>query len=117
MSETRRSIYDKAVQILEQQRSLGPPLRGPIFPNLQNIPIVTPGGTALRNTFSSFFDFSLLSADYTEVENRIYQDVHTQHCCKIHGCKYGDDDSCTVQTSKLRGQTGHCQTCFDQSRG
>lgn len=22
-------------------------------------------------------------------------DVHTSHCCKWHGCKYGDDD-CTV---------------------
>lgn len=106
MGETTRSIYDKAVQILEQQR---------YFPNLQNIPINSPEGTALRNVLGSSFDFSLLSADYTEVENRIYQDVHTRHCCKIHGCKYGDDDSCTVQTSNLRGQTGHCQSCFDQS--
>lgn len=24
------------------------------------------------------------------------KDVHTEHCCAKHGCKYGEDDVCTV---------------------
>lgn len=24
------------------------------------------------------------------------KDVHTEHCCSIHGCKYGEDSDCTV---------------------
>jgi len=40
-------------------------------------------------------------------------DVHTRHCCKIHGCKYGEDEVCTVQTTAHRGMTGNCQTCYD----
>lgn len=24
------------------------------------------------------------------------KDVHTEHCCVIHGCKYGDYEDCTV---------------------
>lgn len=26
------------------------------------------------------------------------KDVHTEHCCRICGCKYGKDDVCTVAT-------------------
>jgi len=36
-------------------------------------------------------------------------DVHTEHCCAIHGCKYGDPD-CTVETGK-RLQSYPCETC------
>lgn len=43
----------------------------------------------------------------------IDQDVHTRHCCKFHGCKYGEDRTCTVVTSPHPGITGHCQTCFE----
>ena len=24
------------------------------------------------------------------------KDVHTEHCCAEHGCKYGEEDLCTV---------------------
>ena len=44
-------------------------------------------------------------------------DVHTEHCCAIHGCKYRDDD-CTVETGKLI-QSYPCESCgphpYDQS--
>jgi hypothetical protein len=42
------------------------------------------------------------------------QDVHTEHCCKLHGCKYGDDD-CPVATGKKR-QSHTCQSCWDAER-
>lgn len=35
--------------------------------------------------------------------------VHTEHCCVIHGCKYGADD-CPVETKKKR-QSRKCETC------
>jgi len=36
-------------------------------------------------------------------------DVHTEHCCIVHGCKYRDAD-CTVETGQKR-QSGACQIC------
>jgi len=42
-------------------------------------------------------------------------DVHTRHCCKHHGCKYGDDDICTVVITNHYGMTGGCQSCFDET--
>ncbi len=40
-------------------------------------------------------------------------DVHTRHCCVIHGCKYyhsGRNKKCTVQMKQKR-QEGTCETC------
>ena len=37
-------------------------------------------------------------------------DVHTEHCCLIHGCKYGDDENCTVATKQKR-QSFPCEDC------
>ena len=37
------------------------------------------------------------------------RDVHTEHCCLEHGCKYGDDH-CTVTTRKKR-QSYPCEWC------
>lgn len=36
-------------------------------------------------------------------------DVHTEHCCLKHGCKY-NDDKCTVMT-KAEIQSYPCQDC------
>ena len=39
------------------------------------------------------------------------KDVHTEHCCIVHGCKYGDDtfggDGCPVSSGKKK-QSGPC---------
>lgn len=48
--------------------------------------------------------------------NDIDYDVHTRHCCKLHGCKYGEDEYCTVLITSRKGLTGSCQTCFDDQR-
>lgn len=40
------------------------------------------------------------------------KDVHTEHCCVLHGCKYGKDDICTV-TQKIAPQSFICETCND----
>lgn len=42
------------------------------------------------------------------------KDVHTEHCCDIHGCKYGYDafgeKDCTVSTG-LKKQSHICEYC------
>lgn len=50
-------------------------------------------------------------AYYIETENVPVGErcVHTEHCCVIHGCKYGDDD-CPVQTRQKR-QSCLCESC------
>jgi len=42
------------------------------------------------------------------------KDVHTEHCCLKHGCKYGDDD-CTV-TTKRAAQSFRCEYCYDDEQ-
>lgn len=37
------------------------------------------------------------------------KDVHTEHCCVIHGCKYGNT-KCTVVTRK-KPQSFICEDC------
>ncbi len=37
------------------------------------------------------------------------KDVHTEHCCLDHGCKYGDDN-CTVVSGR-REQSFRCEQC------
>lgn len=39
------------------------------------------------------------------------KDVHTEHCCVLHGCKYGDED-CPVVT-KIKPQSYRCERCDD----
>lgn len=45
---------------------------------------------------------------YSQIKN-----VHTRHCCKTHGCKYGDDDCCTVQTTPHPGV--RCELCENKA--
>lgn len=40
------------------------------------------------------------------------KDVHTSHCCNLHGCKYRDD-SCPVAEGKV-GQEYPCPYCVTQ---
>ena len=37
------------------------------------------------------------------------KDVHTEHCCKRHGCKYGNED-CPVENGILP-QSYLCESC------
>jgi hypothetical protein len=36
--------------------------------------------------------------------------VHTRHCCKEHGCKYGEEDSCPVYLQYTK-QENLCELC------
>jgi len=38
------------------------------------------------------------------------KDVHTEHCCVRHGCKYGEDFFCTV-VQKKKPQSFICEHC------
>lgn len=40
-----------------------------------------------------------------------YSDVHTRHCCKYHGCKYGDYDCSVAYRGKL--QEFECESCIE----
>lgn len=42
-------------------------------------------------------------------------DVHTEHCCRFHGCKYGKDSECTV-VAKGELQSYPCENC-DEEQG
>ena len=37
------------------------------------------------------------------------RNVHTEHCCAVHGCKYGHDD-CPVEKRENR-QSYPCESC------
>lgn len=39
------------------------------------------------------------------------KDVHTEHCCLKHGCKYGDND-CTVVLG-FKKQSYPCEWCYE----
>jgi len=38
--------------------------------------------------------------------------VHAYHCCKWHGCKYGDDDTCPVVNGYVK-QLYLCEWCYE----
>ena len=40
--------------------------------------------------------------------------VHTHHCCKKHGCKYGDHDNCPVCLGLIK-QIRPCQICDEEA--
>ena len=44
-----------------------------------------------------------------ETNHTKYTDVHTEHCCVYHGCKYSNKD-CTVEL-KLKKQSFPCELC------
>jgi len=38
--------------------------------------------------------------------------VHTEHCCVIHGCKYGQDDCPVINDIKI--QSFPCEDCSEE---
>ena len=44
------------------------------------------------------------------------KDVHTEHCCVVHGCKYGENDTCPV-TTETKKQSGACEYCYMDAEG
>lgn len=36
--------------------------------------------------------------------------VHASHCCVVHGCKYGEDDTCPVVNKEIQ-QKYPCESC------
>ena len=55
------------------------------------------------------FVFKVATIDNT------FKDVHTHHCCALHGCKYGKDDECAVVTGKSL-QVNSCEFCPSQAQ-
>jgi len=48
-------------------------------------------------------------ADFEKRRDGQNKDVHTEHCCVVHGCKYGDRD-CPV-ANKVKVQSYRCESC------
>ena len=49
----------------------------------------------------------------TPVRNDVDKDLHTEHCCVLHGCAFGEDGwGCTVTTYK-KPQSHLCGKCQD----
>ena len=36
--------------------------------------------------------------------------VHTRHCCRVHGCKYGEENRCVVWLG-MKSQDSPCEIC------
>ena len=47
---------------------------------------------------------------YDGYNDSLEKNVHTEHCCILHGCKYGDD-TCPVWLGYQR-QSYRCEACF-----
>jgi len=47
------------------------------------------------------------------VDKMTKKDVHTEHCCYRHGCKYGKDD-CSVETGE-KEQSHPCEQCCEEA--
>jgi len=50
------------------------------------------------------------NAEAENVANPALIDVHTEHCCQKHGCKYGKDETCSV-VQRLGSQNSQCEIC------
>lgn len=44
------------------------------------------------------------------------KDIHTEHCCQMHGCKYDDDEDCPVWTAE-KHQSFMCEWCVRELEG
>lgn len=50
-------------------------------------------------------------------DNGINVGVHIEHCCSIHGCKYGDGKQCSVESGSAQ-QAHPCEACeYDVAGG
>lgn len=62
------------------------------------------------------FEYSMSTSNRKFGSHR--KDVHTEHCCIVHGCKYGEKD-CSV-TMGIKPQSYPCEYCeealFDEPK-
>lgn len=76
------------------------------------------GGVEYEVTKNDLVHFTSFSEHLKNEKAKKQTDVHTEHCCKEHGCKYGDAE-CTVTTGK-KPQSFECletSVCYDQKPG
>lgn len=48
-------------------------------------------------------------------DNSLVKDIHTEHCCIMHGCKYGEEKECTVYLGSKKQSLPCLSTsvCYD----
>jgi hypothetical protein len=69
--------------------------------------------TAIRDHAEGLATFARAHARQVRLEQAAgtyEKDVHTEHCCKVHGCKYGDGNLCPVE-SGAKPQSFACEQC------
>jgi hypothetical protein len=75
---------------------------------------LTPCGVWDVGLSTQYFEDSVAFAQYTKCkqcyQGQDFTDVHTEHCCSKHLCKYGQDAICTVSQG-IRKQSYPCETC------
>ena len=62
-------------------------------------------GKDFKNILQKFMNTYQLDSDNIGKE----KDVHTEHCCAVHGCKYGND-TCPVESND-KVQSFLCERC------
>jgi hypothetical protein len=67
----------------------------------------------LRYALSDAAHLAVRQTDFSEVV--VETDVHTEHCCFKHGCKY-DDEACMVENG-TKPQSHPCEQCEFEEEG
>lgn len=71
---------------------------------------ITTEDTLARDWYILEVDVRLNFIRELEAQIEKLGDIHTEHCCLEHGCKYGDDDCCSV-VSGSKVQSYPCIDC------
>lgn len=73
--------------------------------------IMTESGILCHDCQTKALELYGISLREKKVSNKdIHKDVHTEHCCSLCGCKYGDTDCPVVTGQKKQSHpcVGHC---------
>lgn len=68
----------------------------------------------LRYALSDAAHLAVRQTDFSEVV--VDTDVHTEHCCSVHGCKYACGTDCTVENG-TKPQSHPCEQCQFEEEG
>lgn len=67
----------------------------------------------LKSDYITLDKLHAITLDMNNLDKDMEPEVHANHCCVIHGCKYGDED-CPVVLGKVK-QEYKCEFCCDSN--
>jgi len=68
-------------------------------------------GVSIKDVLENKLGMLVLEEGHSAVTVIDRNGVHASHCCKWHGCKYGDED-CPVVTGEIE-QEYLCEYCYE----